>query len=402
MLYIEDTFYTKQMLTDHPVCRLDWLTDPAQTVVAVCVKDTAAWIAFCLYMKQMHGTVVPLHPDLPEAGARRLAAQAGCDYLVYADFQQPIRLAASTNRPGGLIQFSSGTTGDAKVIHRTWASIDEELAAYGQRFPLTPTTGTIVACPTSHSFGLICGVLATLARGATPIILENLSPKHILHVCQAHPNAVLYAGPGLVYLLSQFKQQLFAVMISGMTVPTVWFEAIRDVTDHLLQQYGCSEIGCIALHPAPKSAQAIGYPLPHLTIQTGTIDEPAELKVKAGDQWIGTKDLMGQTSTGELLFLSRLDEMINVSGLSVYPADVEDVLLRHDAVEEAVVFKRTDRLQGERVCVQVVSSATEDALRTYCREQLAPHQCPSDWAFVPAIEKLPNGKISRVRLGVTS
>ena len=111
---------------------------------------------------------------------------------------------------------------------------------------------------------------------------------------------------------------------------------------------------------------------------------------------------MGQTSTGELLFLSRLDEMINVSGLSVYPADVEDVLLRHDAVEEAVVFKRTDRLQGERVCVQVVSSATEDALRTYCREQLAPHQCPSDWTFVPVIEKLPNGKISRVRLGVTS
>ena len=402
MLYIEETIYTEQMLTDHPVCRLSWLTDPARTVVAVCVKDAASWIAFCLYMKRINGTVVPLHPDLPEAGARRLVEQAGCDYLVYHDFQQPIRLTAAKPLPGGLIQFSSGTTGDAKVIHRTWASIEQELTAYDQCFPLPRTTGTIVACPTSHSYGLICGILATLHRGATPVILENLSPRHVLQVCQTHPDAILYAGPGLVYLLSQFKQRLFAVMISGMTLPAVWFEAIQNVTDHLLQQYGCSEVGCIALHPAPKTAQAIGYPLPHLQIETGTSDQPAELRVKSDGIWIGTKDLMSQSEDGELFFLSRLDEMINVSGLAVYPADVEDVLLRHVDVEEAVVFKRSDRLQGERVCVQLVSTATEETLRHYCREQLAPHQCPTDWTFVPAIEKLPNGKVSRIRLGVTS
>ncbi len=402
MLYIEETLYTEQMLTDHPVCRLSWLTDPGTTVVAVCTKDTAAWIAFCLLMKRTQGTVVPLHPDLPEAGARDMAERAGCDFLIYGDFQQPVRLTQAKPRPGGLIQFSSGTTGEAKVIHRTWLSIEQEVTAYNQCFPLPHATGTIVACPTSHSFGLICGVMATLYRGAVPVILEHTAPRHVLRVCRAHPDAILYAGPGLVYLLSQFKQRLFAVMISGMTLPNSWFEAIQDVTDHLLQQYGCSETGCIALHPNPTTAQAIGYPLPHLQTEAGTINQPAELLVESDGTWTGTKDLVGASENGELFFFSRLDEMINVSGLSVYPADVEDVLLRRADVNEAVVFKKSDRLQGERVCVQIVSSATEETLRLFCHAHLAPHQCPTDWTFVTEIKKLPNGKISRIRLGVTS
>ncbi len=206
--------------------------------------------------------------------------------------------------------------GATKIIHRTWESIETELNAYTNSFPLT-TKATIVACPTTHSFGLLCGVFATLRRGATPVILQDFSPRHVLAIHRLHPDAIIYMAPGLAYAMSLFPESVHAVMISGMTLPEKWFRSIERKTHHLLQQYGCSEIGCIALHPNPPSPQAIGFPLEHLEIETGTKGKPAELVVSQQGVRIGTKDLM-YVEDG-LHFLSRLDEMINVSGLSVYP-----------------------------------------------------------------------------------
>ncbi|WP_323679143.1 AMP-binding protein [Exiguobacterium indicum] len=392
MLWIEKEWVTEEELTIHELVKQSFITEGK--TVAICTSDTKAWLALCLAMRRMNGTILPIHPDTPVSGAKRLAIQAGCGYLIYQETIIP--LPEAEKRAGGLIQFSSGTTGQPKIIHRTWESIETELNAYTNSFPLT-TKATIVACPTTHSFGLLCGVFATLRRGATPVILQDFSPRHVLAIHRLHPDAIIYTAPGLAYAMSLFPESVHAVMISGMTLPEKWFRSIERKTHHLLQQYGCSEIGCIALHPNPPSPQAIGFPLEHLEIETGTKGKPAELVVSQQNERIGTKDLM--YFEDGLHFLSRLDEMINVSGLSVYPGEVEDVLHQLPTVEAVVVFKRMDPFQGERVCAQLVTMASEKELKQHCMQHLAPHQRPTEWQLVEQIEVSANGKVSRKRLG---
>lgn len=392
MLWIEKEWVTEEQLMTHEWTQAAFMNEGK--AVAICTSDTKAWLVLCFAMRQTNGTILPIHPDTPVSGAKRLAIQAGCGYLIYQETIIP--LPEAKKRAGGLIQFSSGTTGQPKVIYRTWDSIEVELEAYTASFPLT-TKATIVACPTTHSFGLLCGVFATLRRGATPVILQDFSPRHVLAIHRLHPDAIIYTAPGLAYAMSLFPESVHAVMISGMTLPEKWFRSIERKTSHLLQQYGCSEIGCIALHPNPTSPQAIGFPLAHLEIQTGTKARPAELIVTRQGERTGTKDLM--YFEDGLYFLSRLDEMINVSGLSVYPGEVEDVLYQLPSVEAVVVFKRLDPFQGERVCVQLVTTASEEELKQHCMKHLAPHQRPTEWQLVEQIEVSANGKVSRKRLG---
>lgn len=392
MLWIEKEWVTEEQLMTHEWTQAAFMNEGK--AVAICTSDTKAWLVLCFAMRQTNGTILPIHPDTPVSGAKRLAIQAGCGYLIYQETIIP--LPEAKKLAGGLIQFSSGTTGQPKVIYRTWDSIEVELEAYTASFPLT-TKATIVACPTTHSFGLLCGVFATLRRGATPVILQDFSPRHVLAIHRLHPDAIIYTAPGLAYAMSLFPESVHAVMISGMTLPEKWFRSIERKTSHLLQQYGCSEIGCIALHPNPTSPQAIGFPLAHLEIQTGTKARPAELIVTRQGERTGTKDLM--YFEDGLYFLSRLDEMINVSGLSVYPGEVEDVLYQLPSVEAVVVFKRFDPFQGERVCVQLVTTASEEELKQHCMKHLAPHQRPTEWQLVEQIEVSANGKVSRKRLG---
>lgn len=392
MLWIEKEWVTEEQLMTHEWTQAAFMNEGK--AVAICTSDTKAWLVLCFAMRQTNGTILPIHPDTPVSGAKRLAIQAGCGYLIYQETIIP--LPEAKKRAGGLIQFSSGTTGQPNVIYRTWDSIEVELEAYTASFPLT-TKATIVACPTTHSFGLLCGVFATLRRGATPVILQDFSPRHVLAIHRLHPDAIIYTAPGLAYAMSLFPESVHAVMISGMTLPEKWFRSIERKTSHLLQQYGCSEIGCIALHPNPTSPQAIGFPLAHLEIQTGTKARPAELIVTRQGERTGTKDLM--YFEDGLYFLSRLDEMINVSGLSVYPGEVEDVLYQLPSVEAVVVFKRLDPFQGERVCVQLVTTASEEELKQHCMKHLAPHQRPTEWQLVEQIEVSANGKVSRKRLG---
>jgi fatty-acyl-CoA synthase len=144
----------------------------------------------------------------------------------------------------------------------------------------------------------------------------------------------------------------------------------------------------------------MGYPLPHVKVEAGDKQTPSEIIIHTSSQTIYTKDL-GYLEAGVLSFLSRMDDTINVAGLNVYPQEVENVLMDEPRIVEAVVYKKQNKLSGERVCVQYVSTEPieEMEVREWCRKFLAPHQIPMEFVPVQQIEKLPNGKVSRKKLG---
>ena len=406
MFYVNDQFYTVEDIEKQFEIyeSLPHLKECNNRRLAICTDDTFQYIALCLYIREKGGSVVPIHPATPKEGSVRLASSAGSHLLLFQSIDSFIELFNhSNNQEGVLVQMSSGTTGAPKCIERTWSSVDEEIESYVKTLPVDSLTNSVVACPVTHSYGFICGVLACIRRGAKPVIITNSNPKYILKKLKEYPKHILYGAPALLYTLSRLlpnEQHFDRVMTSGTVMPHSWLTLLREKSNQVLQQYGCSESGCVAIHPSVEDPKEMGYPLPHVKVTAGNKQTPNEIIIESSTQTIYTKDL-GYIEDNVLSFLARIDDTINVAGLNVYPQEVETVLMDEPRIVEAVVYKKQDNLSGERVCAQYVSSEPIDnmELREWCRKFLAPHQIPMEFVFVHEIEKLPNGKVSRKKLG---
>ena len=115
------------------------------------------------------------------------------------------------------------------------------------------------------------------------------------------------------------------------------------------------------------------------------------------DGWFRTGD-SGTLSPDRYLSLSgRLKELINRGGEKISPHEVEDALLGHPEVVEAVAFAMPDAKYGETVGAAVVARSLidEDALRTHCDERLAAFKVPVRIHVLDAIPKGPTGKVQR-------
>lgn len=71
------------------------------------------------------------------------------------------------------MQYSSGTTGEPKLIRRAWTEVDTEITAYNVALNCEVDEVPIVMAPVSHSYGLICGTLSAITREVKPIIITN-------------------------------------------------------------------------------------------------------------------------------------------------------------------------------------------------------------------------------------
>lgn len=415
MLYIDDTFYPQAALQQQfaHFAGIAQLQQPGRRI-AYCLPDTFVGLALCLYARERQLSVLPIHASTPRALAERYAQKAGCELLFYGELNTAISLeAAPDNSAAGLIQLSSGTTGASKCIKRSWSDITAEICSYCRHFPEAQHMTPLVACPVTHSYGLICGVLVALQRGLAPRIITNINPKFLLKHLLASDSPLLYTSPAMLSALLPFwpkGSQLHAAMISGSLMSAPAFAQVRPQIRHLFQQYGCSEVGCISLNRDTQSATAIGTVLPHLQVSAGVSGSgPEEICVSQADAaaMVRTQDLgyFSCTAQGEPLlhFVARQDDTIIVAGMNVYPQDVEDVVLAHPQVRDAVLFKVPDAQAGQRACLQFCSDSalSADALRRWCCQHLADWQVPHHLEAVAQIPRLANGKINRKQLAAS-
>ena len=371
--------------------------------VAMRLRDTAEGLAFILAARQLGVTLLPIHPSLPDAGARRLAERAGCHRLFLDDLEGEVLQGAAPVVPGEghLLQMSSGTTGEPKCIARPWRAVEREIESYVAAFPEPNGMTPVLACPTTHSYGLICGLLVGLRRGRAPVVLDTTNPKYLLRRLREIDKPLLYTSPALLHTLARLLpegERMHAAMTSGTLLPAPWFAAIRSRVVHLFQQYGCSETGCIAVNPDLRQADIIGRPLSHHRVRAGEgAERPDEIVVEGEGGSVRTADLGYLRPDGMLVFVSRMGDTINVSGLNVYPAEVEDVVMAMPGVTDAVAFARPDPFAGERVMLVFSAENTVPprALQDWCRRWLAGHQVPGAAVQVGAIPRMANGKISR-------
>jgi len=371
---------------------------------AVCSSDPLFALTMILFLRETNQSVLPLHGDTPLETALRMAERAGCAGLFYGSAEQHYPLQASAVRadePPSIYQFSSGTTGEPKLIRRSWEEVSGEIAAYNDRlasYSLAEETPVVLASIT-HAYGLISGVLSAMERGAEPVVMSGASPKAIAQCLRAIPKHLLYGVPallqGLAPLFEHGGVKLRGVMSSGAPMSPILYEHYRQASALLLQQYGCSEAGCASLAVGMEAYDDLGIPLGHLSMQAAA--EPSELVITIGGRTIPTGDLGCTFGEGKLRFLGRMDDLINVSGLKVMPAEVEEVICRLEGVVEAVVYRGIHPINGETVRAQVVASdsVTAGDVREWCLRHLPPYKAPSEVRMTASIPRMPSGKISR-------
>jgi fatty-acyl-CoA synthase len=368
---------------------------------AVCFSEAQDWLAFFFAARAAGVSVLPLHPSTPYAAARRQAETAKCNWLFYNRLEGEPITDDRADATGQLLQMSSGTTGEPKCIARSWGDIDDEIESYVSSFVEPRDMTPLIACPTTHSYGLICGILVALKRGQTPAILDTGNPKFLLRKLRETERPYLISSPAILHTLARLLpagEQIHATMTSGTLLPESWFRQIRNKSRYMFQQYGCSEAGCIAINPDVQAANEVGYVLPRFSLrEAGTAGDPKEIAVERGGIVVETRDLGYRRDDGMLVFLSRLDDLINVSGLNVYPKEVEDIVMTFGGIGDAVVFRKQDAFAGERVALLFSAEHAVDRalLRQWCAERLAAHQIPTEILQVERIPRQANGKISR-------
>ncbi len=382
------------------------IDNPASHRFAIHLPHTGEALTCILYLRNQGAGVFPIHADIPLAKAKEMAARAGCDRFLGAGMECTVIAQPDVGDRGGvLVQMSSGTTGAPKVIRRTWAEIETEIQSYAQFFTHASDMTPVIACPITHSYGLIAGVLVALHRGHVPVVLDGLNPKYILRRMREVDQPLLYTSPAMLHTLARFLPSghlMHAAMTSGTVLPSSWFDVIRARTTHLFQQYGCSEVGCIAINPDLREATDIGFPLPHLTVTAGDVVTPGALLVRTDQgRMVDTGDLGHKDARGMLRFASRVDDMINVAGLNVYPQDVERVVHGLNGVRDALVFRVEDAMAGARVGLIYCSNTVQESdIRTACQQQLAPYQQPHVIVRLDDIPRQANGKTNRRDIAV--
>jgi acyl-CoA synthetase (AMP-forming)/AMP-acid ligase II len=134
-------------------------------------------------------------------------------------------------------------------------------------------------------------------------------------------------------------------------------------------------------------------------VTPGYLNNPDANAEAFREGWFRTGD-RGVLEDGYLSLQGRIKEMILRGGENISPYEIEDVLLAHPSVTDAVCFGVADELYGEEVAAAVVigGPADERDLREHCRERLAAFKVPKTIRIVPQIPRTPTGKLQRRRV----
>jgi long-chain acyl-CoA synthetase len=137
-------------------------------------------------------------------------------------------------------------------------------------------------------------------------------------------------------------------------------------------------------------------------VMDGYLGSPEDTRAVLADGWFRTGDIARLTADGYVSIVGRKRERIKRGGYSIFPAEVETVLLAHPAVAEAAVIGVPDAALGEEIAAFVVlragAAADAEALIAWCRERLAAFKYPRRVTLLDTLPRSATGKVLKARL----
>ncbi|WP_296602902.1 AMP-binding protein [Nocardioides sp.] len=331
-------------------------------------------------------------------------------------------------RHGRIVILTSGTTGTPKGAPRSEAGIDAAVSLLS-RMPLRYGWRTHIAAPLFHTWGFAHLALSMLL-GSTVVLHRRFEPENCLRITQDERCDSLVVIPVMLQRMMALPEETLrrydlsrvkVVASSGSALPgdlaTDWMDHFGE---NLYNIYGSTEVAYASiatprdLREAPSAA---GKP-PYATIVKILDPDGRELppgesgRIFVGNGLLfegytggGHKEVVdGLMSTGDvgrfdedgrLHVEGRDDEMIVSGGENVFPKEVEDCLMRHDAVVEVAAVGVDDADFGKRLRAFVVVSRStpEDELKDWVKENLARYKVPREIVFLDELPRNATGKV---------
>ena len=336
-------------------------------------------------------------------------------------------------RPSRIVMLTSGTTGTPKGAPRDVEPLALAVPAIGMVDAMRLRSGDplLVLPPLFHGFGLAYWTLA-LALGSPLLLRRRFEPEPTLALVDSERAAALFGVPVMLQRLLTLPAEvrarydtssLKAVGAAGAPLrPDLATALLDEFGEVLFNLYGSTETGW-ATFATPADLRAapgtVGRPAQGVTVRIldasgreAPSGEPGGIHVGSrltfgGYSGGGGKAVVdGVMSTGDLghfdragrLFVDgREDDMIVSGGENVFPREVEELLARHEAVEDVAVFGVPDEEFGARLIAYVCASGAVDPeeLRSYVKANLARFKVPRDILFVDFLPRNATGKVLR-------
>ena len=338
-----------------------------------------------------------------------------------------------------LLQYTGGTTGTpraAMLTHRNLVANSLQARAWFSR-AVDGREVFLGAIPFFHVYGLTSVLLFGVAVGAEIVAIPRPRPVDVVLEAIQRFRVTLFPGVPTLYAainehprVGEYDLRSGALCVSGAApLPREVFERFEALTGgRLVEGYGLTESSPLT-HCTPlfgeRRAASIGLPLPDTDarvvdlasgeplppgeegelevrgpqVMLGYWERPAESAEAFHDGWLRTGDVARMDPDGFFHVVDRRKDMIDASGFKVLPREVEEVLLMHPKVKEAVVAGVPDAYRGETVKAFVVlkagESATEVEIVEFSRLHLAPFKVPRLVDFRDELPKSMVGKYLR-------
>jgi fatty-acyl-CoA synthase len=447
----------------NPMNRADefqhYITDPGARVV-ICSADLAGIVDAANTAvpedQRLHRVLVTRYsdamPDGPidadDAPSAAVEAWLRNDPALPADHVRWTDALALNAVPGthtaqpddlALLPYTSGTTGLPKGCMHTHRTLMSNAAGGGQWGYAGPETVSLGVVPMFHVTGMMYGVLGSVYLGSTTVILprwdRELAGRLISHYQVTHWTCIptmiidLFGSPNYKsFELSSLRY----ISGGGAAMPHAVAQRLQDEFGLTFAEgYGLTETAAPSHANPPERAklQCLGIPIfgvdsrvvDPLTLTEMPVGEVGEIITHGpmvfkgywrqpeatqaafvefeGKRFFRTGDLGRMDEEGYFFLTDRLKRMINASGFKVWPAEVEMLLYKHPAVQEACIIAARDAYRGETVKAVVVlrsearGKTSEQQIVDWAREHMAAYKVPRLVEFVDSLPKSGSGKV---------
>lgn len=342
-----------------------------------------------------------------------------------------------------LVLHTSGTTSRPKIVPLSQLNVTASAKHIGASLNLVAGDSCLNMMPLFHIHGLIAAVLSSLAAGASVHCapgfnalrafawLDAIEPSWYTAVPTMH-QAILSRASRNPESVTRARKNLRLVRSSSSSLPPQVMAELEETFDApVVEAYGMTEaahqMACNPLPPAVRKPGSVGIAAgPEVRIMdengpdllpvggTGEIvirgpnvtpgyeNNPDANASAFTEGWFRTGDQGVMDDEGYISITGRLKEIINRGGEKISPREVDEVLMDHPAVAQAVTFAMPHAKLGEDVAAAIVlregQAAEESEVRAFVAEHLADFKVPRKILVLDEIPKGATGKLQRIGL----
>ncbi|MGB1906585.1 MAG: long-chain-fatty-acid--CoA ligase [Spongiibacter sp.] len=362
--------------------------------------------------------------------------------LFSANTTRPPRSTLSAENNDVIQMYTSGTTGYPKGVlfgHRQLLNAYVMTAQVPERCQVGHLG--IMPLPLFHVAGMAAS-LVWLCGGAIVEVTDDFNPLQLVQSIVGSTSCDTVLVPAMIQAVLAFVPNIESYDFSPLQRITygaspismpILQQAMEIFGCDFVQGFGMTELSCMvlclqasdhrrALAGNPQLLRSCGRPLPgaelkvlkdngeeaapgetgellirSATVMSGYWKQPEKTAATLVDGWLHTGDAGYVDEDGFFYIRDRLKDMIVSGGENIYPAEIENTLFSHPAIQDVAVIAVPDEKFGEAalaVCVlKPDTTVTDEDLVAFCRERLAGYKIPRRYAFVDELPRNPSGKI---------